>query len=71
MTTKGQPSPASDSTWAPTFLAILVLTPLALFLVIGLGAKSPGALLLYINPGSPYEAGLRRRRAAEGALWNS
>jgi GH24 family phage-related lysozyme (muramidase) len=31
----------------------------------------PGAFLLYVNPGSPYEAGLRRRRAAEGALWNA
>ena len=31
----------------------------------------PGALMLYVNPGSPYEAGLRRRRAAEGALWTA
>ena len=31
----------------------------------------PGALLLYINPGSAFEAGLRRRREAEGRLWNS
>lgn len=29
----------------------------------------PDALLLYRNPGSPAEAGLRRRRIAEGALW--
>ena len=29
----------------------------------------PAALLLYVNPGSPYEAGLRRRREAEGDLW--
>jgi len=29
----------------------------------------PGALMLYINPGSSFEAGLRRRREAEGALW--
>ncbi len=29
----------------------------------------PAALLLYINPGGPSEAGLRRRRKAEGALW--
>ncbi len=29
----------------------------------------PEALMLYINPGSPVEAGLRRRRAAEGELW--
>ena len=29
----------------------------------------PGALMLYINPGSPFEAGLRRRRDAEGKLW--
>ena len=29
----------------------------------------PGALMLYINPGSSFEAGLRRRRETEGALW--
>jgi GH24 family phage-related lysozyme (muramidase) len=29
----------------------------------------PSALMLYINPGSSFEAGLRRRRAAEGELW--
>ena len=29
----------------------------------------PAALMLYINPGSPVEAGLRRRREAEGKLW--
>ena len=29
----------------------------------------PGAFMLYVNPGSSFEAGLRRRRAAEGALW--
>jgi GH24 family phage-related lysozyme (muramidase) len=31
----------------------------------------PAALGLYINPGSPVEAGLRRRREAEGKLWVS
>ena len=31
----------------------------------------PAALGLYINPGSPVEAGLRRRREAEGQLWVS
>ena len=31
----------------------------------------PGALMLYVNPGSAFEEGLRRRRAAEGALWNA
>lgn len=31
--------------------------------------KVPDALLLYRNPGSSVEAGLRRRREAEGALW--
>ncbi len=31
----------------------------------------PGAFMLYVNPGSSFEAGLRRRREAEGALWNS
>jgi GH24 family phage-related lysozyme (muramidase) len=29
----------------------------------------PDALLLYVNPGSSVEAGLRRRRMAEGDLW--
>ena len=31
----------------------------------------PNALLLYINPGSNVEEGLRRRRKAEGDLWRS
>ena len=31
----------------------------------------PGALNLYCNPGSAFEAGLRRRREAEGNLWLS
>ena len=31
----------------------------------------PNALLLYVNPGSSVEAGLRRRREAEIQLWNS
>jgi GH24 family phage-related lysozyme (muramidase) len=30
----------------------------------------PNALLLYRNPGSSFEAGLRRRREAEGRLWS-
>jgi GH24 family phage-related lysozyme (muramidase) len=29
------------------------------------------ALMLYVNPGGPTEAGLRRRRKAEGALWSA
>ena len=29
----------------------------------------PGALMLYVNPGSPVEVGLKRRRRAEGELW--
>ena len=32
-------------------------------------AKVPDAMLLYRNPGTNVEAGLRRRREAEGALW--
>jgi GH24 family phage-related lysozyme (muramidase) len=32
-------------------------------------AKVPDALLLYCNPGSSFEAGLKRRREAEGRLW--
>ena len=31
----------------------------------------PNALLLYVNPGTSTEAGLRRRREAEIQLWNS
>ena len=31
----------------------------------------PGAFMLYVNPGSCFEEGLRRRRTAEGALWNA
>ena len=31
----------------------------------------PGAFCLYVNPGSSFEAGLRRRREAEGKLWMS
>ena len=32
-------------------------------------ANVPAALLLYVNPGTNVEAGLRRRRLAEGAMW--
>lgn len=32
-------------------------------------AKVPEALLLYRNPGSSFEVGLRRRRETEGRLW--
>jgi GH24 family phage-related lysozyme (muramidase) len=31
----------------------------------------PAALMLYVNPGGPSEAGLRRRRKAEGDLWSA
>jgi GH24 family phage-related lysozyme (muramidase) len=31
----------------------------------------PDALMLYVNPGSSVEAGLRRRRSAEGKMWMS
>jgi GH24 family phage-related lysozyme (muramidase) len=34
-------------------------------------AKVPAAMMLYVNPGGPSEAGLRRRRKAEGALWSA
>ena len=33
--------------------------------------KVPDALYLYRNPGTSVEAGLSRRRIAEGDLWNS
>ena len=33
--------------------------------------KLPAALMLYVNPGGPSEAGLRRRRKAEAALWSA
>ena len=32
-------------------------------------SQAPAALMLYVNPGSTFEAGLRRRRKAEGDLW--
>ena len=32
-------------------------------------AEVPAVLMLYVNHGSPAEAGLKRRRKAEGALW--
>ena len=32
-------------------------------------AGVPAALMLYVNPGTKVEAGLRRRREAEGRLW--
>jgi GH24 family phage-related lysozyme (muramidase) len=31
----------------------------------------PAALMLYVNPGGPSEAGLRRRRKAEAVLWSA
>jgi GH24 family phage-related lysozyme (muramidase) len=31
----------------------------------------PSALMLYVNPGTNFEAGLRRRRQAEGKLWTT
>jgi len=34
-------------------------------------SKVPGALYLYRNPGTKVEAGLARRRKAEGKLWSS
>lgn len=33
--------------------------------------KLPAALMLYVNTGGPSEAGLRRRRKAEAALWSA
>ena len=32
-------------------------------------AKVPAAMMLYCNPGSSFEIGLKRRREAEGRLW--
>jgi GH24 family phage-related lysozyme (muramidase) len=32
-------------------------------------SQVPATLLLYINPGTNFEAGLRRRRQSEGDLW--
>lgn len=34
-------------------------------------SQVPAALMLYVNPGSNFEAGLRRRRQAEGKLWTT
>lgn len=33
--------------------------------------RVPDALMLYVNPGTNVEAGLRRRRTAEGKLWST
>lgn len=38
---------------------------------LGLLKRVPSAMMLYVNPGGPSEAGLRRRRTAEAKLWNS
>ena len=32
-------------------------------------SQVPAAMMLYVNPGSSFEVGLRRRRKAEGDLW--
>jgi GH24 family phage-related lysozyme (muramidase) len=32
-------------------------------------SQVPSALMLYVNPGTNFESGLRRRRKAEGDLW--
>ncbi|MEN9387158.1 MAG: hypothetical protein RLZZ255_134, partial [Cyanobacteriota bacterium] len=37
----------------------------------GVLEQVPPALMLYVNPGGPSEAGLRRRRKAEAALWSA
>jgi lysozyme len=37
----------------------------------GVLEQVPAALMLYVNPGGPSEAGLRRRRKAEAALWSA
>jgi GH24 family phage-related lysozyme (muramidase) len=34
-------------------------------------SQVPAALMLYVNPGSTFEAGLRRRRQAEEKLWTT
>jgi GH24 family phage-related lysozyme (muramidase) len=34
-------------------------------------SQVPAALMLYVNPGTTFEAGLRRRRQAEGKLWTT
>jgi GH24 family phage-related lysozyme (muramidase) len=33
-------------------------------------ADVPAAMMLYVNPGGPTEAGLRKRRRLEGEMWN-
>lgn len=37
----------------------------------GVLEQVPAALMLFVNPGGPSEAGLRRRRKAEVALWSA
>jgi hypothetical protein len=67
---------------AVPFSVLLTISGL-LFMVLGISVQSlkrlknkewdkvPDALYLYRNPGSNVEAGLARRRKAEGKLWNS
>ena len=59
----------SRITSEPTFLALVVFLPLVAVLLIGLGVKSrqPSCSTC---PDHPLKR-LRRRRKAEGQLWNS
>ena len=61
---------ASVTTWERIFTARQVSTISAVLRDRAWGSV-PDAFMLYVNPGSTVEAGLRRRRQAEIALWNS
>ena len=55
----------------PAWFGSQGLTALTKVLQSGELEKLPAALMLYVNPGGPSEAGLRRRRKAEAALWSA
>jgi GH24 family phage-related lysozyme (muramidase) len=55
----------------PNWFGSSGFTTLTKRLLAGELEQVPAALMLYVNPGGPSEAGLRRRRKAEAALWSA
>ena len=55
----------------PAWFGSSGFTTLTKRLLTGELEQVPAALMLYVNPGGPSEAGLRRRRKAEAALWSA
>jgi GH24 family phage-related lysozyme (muramidase) len=55
----------------PSWFGSSGFATLTKWLLAGELEQVPAALMLYVNPGGPSEAGLRRRRKAEAALWSA